>query len=330
MVLSYDVFTGIVRCSFLGGKQVFNLQPYSLEPTIIRRYDLLRKKPEFGSKTEMNRLFSTLTQEFKKTAGSELYRKDGGWIEKSYNEKKVKQFQINQDFFLVPMLNDQPAIGIDSSRTFEDTYICFAFFDNHSAAYHYIENILKIPKSKHKWTEFKWNKLDKANRKLVNDKAEYLLKMSCQCVLMIKTNAFFKSEEKFENIFDKLIQGLFTNYNYKSQDRLRLRNYLFKLANDVRIHCDADFNPLTPDKIVKFLVKILADGVKCDPVHLELESHESEPIQIADILCGMFKEQILSKNFSFIQPWEFDSKLKSKKLNRDTKCYFWENKNIPF
>src|SRR5260370_34230282 len=120
MVSSYDLFTEIVRCAFLGGNHVIDTKSYTLEPTLLRKYDLLRKSPEFGSKAGMNYLFSNLSSDFTGTAKSELYRKSGGWIEKSYEEKKVKQFQIDKDIFLVPILSE-PAIGIDTSSNDEDT-----------------------------------------------------------------------------------------------------------------------------------------------------------------------------------------------------------------
>lgn len=65
MVISYDLFTELVRCSFLGGNQVIETKQFTLEPTILRRYDFLRSDPEFGSKTQMNRLFSELSSDSK-------------------------------------------------------------------------------------------------------------------------------------------------------------------------------------------------------------------------------------------------------------------------
>ena len=91
MFSSYDFFTELVRCCFLGGKQVINGKSYKLEPTLLRRYDLLRAEPEFGEKTGMNHLFSDLPEDFKRTAKSELYRKSKGWIDRGYKENKTIQ-----------------------------------------------------------------------------------------------------------------------------------------------------------------------------------------------------------------------------------------------
>ncbi len=195
MVSSYDLFTEIVRCSFLGGSHVIDTKQYTLEPTLLRKYDLLRKSPEFGSKSGMNYLFSNLSSDFTTTARSELYRKAGGWIDKGYEERKVKQFQIDKEIFLVPIMS-KPAVGIDTSSGEEDTFVCFTFFDNYRAAYHYFEKFLKIPKTTNSTPEFKWNKLSPEFRNLLDQNLEYILGMSCEFVLVLKTNALKNSEEK--------------------------------------------------------------------------------------------------------------------------------------
>jgi len=326
--MSYDLFTEIVRCSFLGGRQVISGIPHTLEPTILRKYDFLRKSPEFGSKTGMNNLFSNLPQDFATTAKSELYRKKG-WIKKSYDDKKVKQFQIESDIFLVPILSKH-AIGIDTSSNTDDTFVCIVFFDNYRAAYHYLEHHLRIPKYDNgKTPEFKWNKLNCAYRQQLDEQLTNLLEMACDSVLILKTNALKQPDEKIIDIFIKLIEGCFSNYDHLSDLRIGLRSKLFKLSDEVPIHCDADFVPLTPDKIVKQFVKILSDGNSHTPLHAEKDSHESEPIQVTDIICGILKERILNKNYNPIVPWEFNNKLKSKAKHRDAKCYYWERKELP-
>ena len=324
MVVSYDLFTELVRCSFLGGNQVIEAKQFTLEPTIIRKYDFLRSDPEFGSKTQMNRLFSELPSDFIGTAKSELYRKKKGWIEKSNNEKKVKQYSIGEDIFLVPFLS-KSSVGIDTSSTEYDTYVCFAFFDNYSAGYHYLENILEIPKAKKSHgDEFKWNKLNPERRKDIFENLETLLKISCTMIVMIKTNSMKNPVEKPVDIFVKLINGLFTNYDYKSDERILLRKELFKLSNEISIYCDPDFHPLTPAKIVKQSVKILADGNTFVPLHVLKDSHESEPIQVTDILCGALKQHIIDKNDSILTPWEFHNKLKTTNTEKVVKCYLWK------
>lgn len=327
MVSSYELFTEIVRCAFLGGNHVIDAKSYALEPTLLRKYDLLRKSPEFGSKTGMNYLFSNLQSDFTTTAKSELYRKSGGWMDRSYDERKVKQFQIDKDIFLVPILS-KPAVGIDTSSNDEDTFVCFAFFDNYKAAYHYFEKILEVPKTRTEKPEFKWNKLSPECRAELDQNLEYILGMSCEFVMILKTNALKQPEEKLVDIFTKLIEGCFSNYEYKLESRLKLRNKIFKLANDIPIHCDADFSPLTPDKIVKQFVKILSSENEHMPLHAEKDSHESEPIQVADILCGILKECIINKKRDNLISWEFHNKLKSQTKERHAKCYYWERREI--
>ena len=324
MVISYDLFKQLVRCSFLGGNHVIEAKPFTLEPTILLKYDILRANPEFGSKTQMNRLFSELHSDFKSTAKSELYRRKKGWIEKSHNERSVKQYSIKEDLFLVPFLSN-PSVGIDTSNKDDDTYVCIAFFDNHEAGYHYLEKFLSIPKAKKSHgDEFKWNKLNPEYRKIVSEKLEILLKISCRMVIMIKTNALKNPDEKLIDVFMKLINGWFTNYDYKSDERILLRKELFKLSNETSIHCDSDFQPLTPVKIVKQFVKILADGNSFDPLFVLKDSHESQPIQIADILCGALKQHIIDKNDTILIPWEFHNKLKTKNSEKSAKCYLWK------
>lgn len=326
MVISYDLFTEIVRSSFLGSSMTLDDKKYSLEPTILRKYDFLRKTPEFGGKSEMNRLFSGLPDDFTSSAKSELYRKSGGWIERGYEERKVKQFQIQSDVFLVPILS-KPAVGIDTSGNSSDRFICFAFYDNYGAAYHYLENILGIPKTVGQRAEFKWNKLNSECREVLDQSLEHILGMSAQFILMMKTNALDCSDEKIIDVFIKLIQGWFSNYDYKYNERTGLRERLFAFANETQIHCDADFNPLGPDKIVKQFVKILSNGHEHTPLHAEKDSHESQPIQVTDILCGMLKDRIINKGHEGLAPWEFHNKLKSVSRERDAKCYFWEKKD---
>lgn len=300
---------------------------YSLEPTVLRKYDFLRKAPEFGSKSEMNRLFSDLPSDFISSAKSELYRKSGGWIERAYEERKVKQFQIENDVFLVPILS-KPAIGIDTSGNSSDRFICFAFYDNYGAAYHYFENMLEIPKTVGQRAEFKWNKLNSILRGVLDRELDHVLGMSAQFVLMMKTNALDCSDEKIIDVFIKLIDGWFSNYDYKYNERQGLRSKLFEFANETQIHCDADFQPLGPDKIVKQFVKILSNEDEHTPLHAEKDSHESQPIQVTDILCGILKDRITNREHKGLTPWEFHNKLKSDSKQRDAKCYLWEKREF--
>lgn len=110
---------------------------------------------------------------------------------------------------------------------------------------------------------------------------------------------------------------------------MKIRRYktseeLFQLSNDTPIHCDSDFQPLIPEKIVKQLVRILANNKPYDATHTLKDSHESEPIQITDILCGALKQHVIDKNGDFLVPWEFHNKLKTKSAEKTAKCYLWK------
>ena len=105
MVTSYELFTELVRCSFLGGNQVIDAKEFTLEPTILLKYDFLRSSPEFGPKTQMNRLFiEFLTLDFKKTAKSELYRKTKGGLTKVSMKERLNNIPLEKIFFLFHFL----------------------------------------------------------------------------------------------------------------------------------------------------------------------------------------------------------------------------------
>lgn len=114
--------------------------------------------------------------------------------------------------------------------------------------------------------------------------------------------------------------------------RKRLRQKFFSLCNNTPIHYDADFPPLTTDKIVRTLVRTLSKtkGVIRDytPLHVPLKSEESNPIQVTDIIAGT----INSKIRDFEKPPEplshlfFDNRKmtrRARKRGRFAKAYYW-------
>lgn len=94
------------------------------------------------------------------------------------------------------------------------------------------------------------------------------------------------------------------------------------------MHCDSDFTPVSPEDVVRTLVRQLAkidSGFdRFTPVNVPLRSHESIPIQIADILVGAIRE--LRINGLSIQPFEdlwFDNrKIRSWKGSFAKTAYF--------
>jgi hypothetical protein len=99
--------------------------------------------------------------------------------------------------------------------------------------------------------------------------------------------------------------------------------------NNVPTHCDADFRPLTQDKIVRLLVQTLAknNGERFEtytPLFANLRSHESKPIQIADIIAGLVKTLIKEDcPLTPIQPLPFDLRKMRNYSDRPPKAYFW-------
>ncbi|MGQ9641632.1 MAG: hypothetical protein ACUVUF_05855 [Candidatus Bathycorpusculaceae bacterium] len=98
--------------------------------------------------------------------------------------------------------------------------------------------------------------------------------------------------------------------------------------NGVETHCDADFRPLTPEKIVRLLVQTLAkkDGGEFEtytPLFANLRSHESKPIQIADIIAGIVRTKIeQGDSLSPLQPLPFDLRKMKKYADNPPKAYF--------
>jgi len=78
--------------------------------------------------------------------------------------------------------------------------------------------------------------------------------------------------------------------------RPKLKKKFFQAINGVEIHFDADFRPLTPEKIVRLSVQTLAkkdaDYETYTPLFANLHSNESKPIQTADIIAGAIRTMI--------------------------------------
>lgn len=217
-------------------------------------------------------------------------------------------------------------IGLDTSSGDDDTsYLAICCFKDAESGYAYLEKHLQLPKAKQP-KELKWRKIDSDNRDLVLSRFGTLLNISCDAILLLKTNALKKPEEKLSDIFIKLIAGSFSGYeHFKGDERTELKRMFFSLVNNTPVHFDSDFSPLSTDKIVRFLVRTLADGGRFLPLHVGLRSEESHPIQVADIICGSLKtlsnkDALLSNAFRQIP---FDDKLKGGQ--KFAKTYYWTN-----
>jgi len=317
------LFSAIVRAGFLGEVYSLDGNAYQLKPTLLDKYEVLRSVNNPAS--ELERLVRDLPSDFKSVARSELYRKQGGWIDRGVEGRKIREVDLKGKSYVVPVLG-KPTVGIDTSSNDEWTFICFACFDDAERAYTYLDRYLELPKSKTP-NEIKWLKLNNHLRESVVQNLSTLLRLSCSTVLIVKTSALIKPEEKMIDIFSKLVSGCFTGFeNSNGEERRNMRDLFFGLSNDVPIHCDSDFSPLSTDKVVRVFVQSLAAGRPFVPLHVGLKSEESHPIQVADVICGAFKKIIVEKtslDIGMIQI-PFDNKLKGD--GKIAKAYYWDGK----
>ena len=325
-----NTFLDITRSSFLGSDYSYQERVYHLEPTIVKAYDFIRKieKPE----SEYEKLLSSLDESFKSSAKTEIYRKKHGWIAQGVDLfHKIRAIRIgpSDETYLVPVLSS-PCIGVDSTG-FDEEYSVFAFcfFADDLVGTTFLEKHLQIPKRRAK-NEFKWSDLNDAFRGKIIENFYLLLNLCCEGLLVIKTNLFKKPRIiKSENAFTNLISGCFSGYEKLQGDlRSKLRKRFFQLANNKPIHCDRDFQPLPVDKVVKLFVKTLSKSngeyEKYTPVHVPLESHESPPIQVADIISGASKHKILNNDMMPLTELHFDlRKVKTGKGQKLVKTYYW-------
>lgn len=317
------LFLEIVRSAYLGEPFNYGGTTFNLKPTIVSSYDFIKEihKPQ----TEYERLLRALPEDFKRTARSELYRKTGGWVGQKRGNFEVRRVKDAGEEVLLPVLSER-TVGIDSSGIGnKSTVFAFCFFSDPEAGYDYLEGHLSLPKTRNH-VEIKWSKLAPKYKKKVSKHYDQILNFFCEAVLVIETDAFISRVEKAANIFKKLIEGCFSGYQYKKKIRLGLREKFFKLVNNTPIHSDPDFRPLTREKMVRLLVKTLAKRknqfLEYKPVHIPLESHESHPIQLADVIVGYVRSQIqrggMPRAFS---PLYFDQrKIKNPKY---AKIHYW-------
>ena len=86
---------------------------------------------------------------------------------------------------------------------------------------------------------------------------------------------------------------------------------------------------MTPEKVVRLLVQTLAkqNGERFEaytPLFANLRSHESKPIQIADIVAGIVKTKIEDDDAQgLLQPLSFDLRKMKKYSDNPPKAYFW-------
>lgn len=152
-------------------------------------------------------------------------------------------------------------MGIDTSGLGRnETVIVICCIPDYEGAYLFLERHLKLPKDHYK-KELHWVKLNSAYKQDILNKFKLILSICCDGLLVIKTRALIDRKGKTENLFKNLIEGCFSGYeNDPKQKNLRpvLKKKFFELVNGIEMHCDCDFRPLTPNKVVRLLVQTLA------------------------------------------------------------------------
>jgi len=329
-----DLFFDIIEKAYLGIDFQYGKQIFRLRPTLVQPADFYRRT--FGSSlTSYESLLKALNPTFKSLASSEVYRDRTGWIAqglRGYNDRRIRRIKADGDVFLIPALSKQRSIGIDTSGLRNnDSVIVICSIPDYEGAYIFLERHLKLPKDHYK-KEFHWSKLNTVYRGEVLKKFELTLSICCDGLLVIKTNALNDRRGKIENLFTNLIEGCFSGYERDpNQKNLRpnLKRKFFEIVNDVQIHCDADFRPLTPEKVVRLLVQTLAkkDSGQFEdytPLFANLRSHESKPIQVADIVAGMIKTTIETGiSQKSLQQLPFDLRKMKRYSDNPPKAYFW-------
>ncbi len=327
-----NLFIDIIEKAYLGSDFQYKGQTFRLEHTLVMPGDFQRRNIE--PTTSYESLLRALDPAFKALAASEVYRVRTGWIAKGlagHSGRKIRRIAVDNDVFLIPDLSRQQSIGIDTSGCNNGSIIVICSIPDYEGAYVWLSKHLNLPKDL-RTQELHWTKLNNTYRQLLLDRFKLALSICCDGLLVIKTNAFIDRRGKTENLFTNLIEGCFSGYEGDpTQKDLRpsLKQKFFKVTNGVQIHCDSDFTPLTPDKIVRLLVQTLA---KQDNGHFEdytplfanLRSHESKPIQIADIIAGMVKTKIENREAEeILKPLPFDLRKLRKYSDNPPKAYYW-------
>lgn len=329
---NYEVFLDIIKNSFLGKPFDYCGKVYNLEPTMLAPYDLLKKIEEPSS--EYERLLKGLKEDFKGNARTEMYRKETGWIAQGVSQRRIKSITVDAKPFLIPILSN-PAIGIDTSGLKDSTIIATCYLDNCDAGITFLERHLSLPRAKNP-VEYKWNKLNFYYRAKILKNFDFFLNMVSSGLLIIRSNALISPVIPPISVFTNLVEGCFSGYEKMSSQpkgvRENFKQRFFLMCNNTPIHCDDDFGPLPPSKIVRTLVMVLSkkNGITQNftPLHVPLKSEESKPIQVADIIAGVVGTKI-NKNENPPSPLSnlfFDGRKINKKARikgKFAKAYYW-------
>lgn len=327
-----SLFFDIIEKAYLGEEFVYKGKKFKLQPTLVKPSDFYRRT--FGkSLTSYETLLRALDPDFKAVAISEIYRAKTGWIAqgiKGYGDRKIRRVKVNDDVFLIPNISKRPTVAVDTSGFGNsDVVIVVCIIPDFEGAYIFLERHLKLPKDHYKM-EFHWRKLNPNYKQSIVQNFNLMLHICCDGILVMKTIALRDRRDKIENIFKNLIDGCFSGYEREPAQKMRaiLKKKFFYAINGVEIHCDADFRPLTPEKIVRLLVQTLAkkngEYENYTPLFANLRSHESKPIQTADIIAGAIRTMIEQGVPLYpLEPLPFDLRKLRKYSDNPPKAYFW-------
>ncbi len=292
----YEDFLALVEMCFDGFEFQDNIRWLRVDPFCLAAYDLLGSGE---TESARGKYLSRLPPEFISSANSELYRSKRGWISRGVEEDRLITYSEADKQYIVPKLSTGYSVGIDSSsNTFA---VCF--FDNHLGGIRYLERHLDIPRSSEdRNKEFHWQKLNRENRQKMHDNLERVLNISCRGVLAINTNLINSGNRLTHNQMAGLIDGCFSGYDndptQNQQMRQVFRERFFGYGDGIPTHCDPDFQKLDPSDIVRILVRQLSykygSTRECTPAYATLQSHESLPIQLADVLVGCISRKIMN------------------------------------
>ena len=314
-----QLFFEIVRAAYLGQRYGLGSATYNLSPRIVRPYDFSRRITKTSD--EYDRLMTNLDNRFRDAAGTDLYRKNTGWLDRGVRESKIRIIHVDKELQVLPVLARERVVAIDTSGE------VFGFFNipDYESAYQYLEKHLALPKT-HNHAELHWSKLSPENRQKVLARFPTFLQISCDALLVIKTDALVSPSGKRENILTNLIDGCFSGHE-DMEDSLKssLRRHLYALTNRTPIHCDADFAPLTPLQMATTYVKRLGQGLSPNPTptFVNLRSHESRPIQVADILVGAIRTRLAEAKPDPLVILRFDHRKLKRQKGKTASAYCW-------
>ena len=321
----YGLFLQLVRDAFTGGTVSRGSETFTFDPRLVQPYDFLRKRV---AADDFARYLDSIDQRFFDVAKSELYRKDRGWIARGAASGKIRIVRIDSSEVLVPRLSLDYSIGIDSSSIGDLKVIGIFALPDERSAYTYLEKHLRLPKT-HNHEEIRWSKLNKEIRETVCGRFEELVSLCCDAALIIKTNVLSGAKSHVSDRIINLVDGCFSGYEKTAgQERRLLRARFFQMLNNKPVHCDPDFSPLSPGEVVRLLVKRLSkeDGqfAESTPLVAELRSHESQTIQVADILVGATRKLLEEgKTTPSLHQLHFDLRKIRSYPKTTAQCYYF-------